>query len=276
MKKLIFMDIDGTLVDPKTHQIPNSALEAMQQAKRFGHRLFLCTGRSFAQIQEFMHLDVDGYICCAGAYVRTKEAVIYQAPFSANQIETFQQLFNEQGVEYNLEGERYCYLTQPALTFFKNMYAKHENTISIDELIQNKRLVGLENYSSEDVVCKACMFTQHHDDIRALQSRIGDDFSLLETSPKRAHNGFYYAELTHAHITKLQGIERIVQVYDVALQDCVAIGDTLNDFDMVEGCGIGIAMGNAVVELKESANFITTNAWEDGIAHAFRFVQSQS
>ena len=65
--KLLFFDIDGTLLD-YTGKIPASAKEALRQARLAGHRLVICCGRSGHQLSDWMFTDFDGIINCTGAH----------------------------------------------------------------------------------------------------------------------------------------------------------------------------------------------------------------
>ena len=67
MTKYIFLDIDGTLYSSATNETPESALRAIHKARQNGHKVFLCTGRSLAEIVTYLEYDIDGYILAAGA-----------------------------------------------------------------------------------------------------------------------------------------------------------------------------------------------------------------
>lgn len=75
--KLLFFDIDGTLLD-YTGKMPASAKEALRQARLAGHRLVICSGRSEHQLSDWMFTDFDGIINCTGARVIFKQNVIYE------------------------------------------------------------------------------------------------------------------------------------------------------------------------------------------------------
>ena len=75
--KLLFFDIDGTLLD-YTGKMPASAKEALRQARLTGHRLVICSGRSGHQLSDWMFTDFDGIINCTGARVIFKQNVIYE------------------------------------------------------------------------------------------------------------------------------------------------------------------------------------------------------
>jgi len=78
-----------------------------------------------------------------------------------------------------------------------------------------------------------------------------------------------FAEITDSSITKSSGIREILKVYGADMKDAVGIGDSGNDVDMIEACGLGIAMGNAYEDARKAADWITTDIDDDGIYNAF-------
>ena len=82
-RKLLFFDIDGTLLSEKTHTVPQSAKEALKKAKENGHLIFINTGRPISTIdQEIHNLNPDGYICGCGTYITYHDQVIYHHQLS--------------------------------------------------------------------------------------------------------------------------------------------------------------------------------------------------
>ncbi len=69
-RKLIFLDIDGTLTEPGKNVPPQSALEAIRRAQKKGHLVFLCTGRNYDMMKPLLAYDFDGFIASSGAYIR--------------------------------------------------------------------------------------------------------------------------------------------------------------------------------------------------------------
>ena len=65
-QKLIFLDIDGTLLPPGEMSAPASAVEAIRQARANGHKVFLCTGRNLRMTQPLFAYGFDGFVCYAG------------------------------------------------------------------------------------------------------------------------------------------------------------------------------------------------------------------
>ena len=67
-----------------------------------------------------------------------------------------------------------------------------------------------------------------------------------------------------------KGIDEIIRHFGIRLEETMAFGDGGNDVSMLRHAAIGVAMGNAVDEVKEHANYITTSVDEDGIANALK------
>ena len=79
-QKLIFLDIDGTLLPPGEMLIPQSTVEALRKARANGHKLFLCTGRNLRMTQPLLHYGFDGAVCSAGGYVFCGDKVLVDLP----------------------------------------------------------------------------------------------------------------------------------------------------------------------------------------------------
>ena len=80
-------------------------------------------------------------------------------------------------------------------------------------------------------------------------------------------------EVMNKGINKGNAVKILAQIYGIEQDEIIAIGDNENDISMIEYAGLGIAMGNAVDELKEKADYITGTYDEDGVAQAlWKFV----
>ena len=98
MSKYIFLDIDGTLYSTTIGKIPDSAQEAVRLARKNGHRIFLCTGRSLAEVSQYLNMDVDGFILGAGAMVYADHKRIFDHPIDAGSIARIKRLISSFGL----------------------------------------------------------------------------------------------------------------------------------------------------------------------------------
>ena len=83
--KIIFIDVDGTLVDYE-NKLPASADKAIKQARKNGHRVYICTGRSKAEVYPYLwDIGLDGMIGGNGSYVEDGDTVVMHQLITAEQ-----------------------------------------------------------------------------------------------------------------------------------------------------------------------------------------------
>lgn len=97
-KKLIFLDIDGTLTTPGSNVPPESALEAIRHAQAAGHKVFLCSGRNYDMLSPLLGYGFDGAVASGGGYVFAGDQVLFDCPMTAEQKDKALRLFAEGGV----------------------------------------------------------------------------------------------------------------------------------------------------------------------------------
>ena len=79
-KSALFFDIDGTILSEITKEIPESALEALNQAKKNGHKMYINTGRTYCNIPpQLRRFDFDGFLCGCGCYLVCNDEVVLES-----------------------------------------------------------------------------------------------------------------------------------------------------------------------------------------------------
>jgi HAD superfamily hydrolase (TIGR01484 family) len=78
--------------------------------------------------------------------------------------------------------------------------------------------------------------------------------------------GLFWVSVVNARATKLHAIVRLAELLGIYTKEIIGVGDSYNDFPLLEACGLKIAMGNAVPELKAIADFIAPSVEDDGVA----------
>ena len=120
-RKLLFFDIDGTLLSEKTHTVPQSAKEALKKAKENGHLIFINTGRPISTIdQEIHNLNPDGYICGCGTYITYHDQVIYHHQLSKERCKEIASLIKKYEIDAVLESKDHVYFN----THIKNSFVQ--------------------------------------------------------------------------------------------------------------------------------------------------------
>lgn len=112
MEKIIFIDVDGTLVDYDNH-LPESAVEAVRKARKNGHRVYICTGRSKAEVyQNIWDIGLDGMIGGNGSYVEDDGQVLMHQLITESQCRRIVDWLHERKLEFYLESNSGLYASE--------------------------------------------------------------------------------------------------------------------------------------------------------------------
>ena len=101
MSNIVFLDVDGTLIDYEA-KLPASAAKAVDQARAHGHKVYICTGCSKAEILQRNLCDLDGMIGGNGAYVEDNNHVVMHQCLSKEDVKN---MWKELEIDENVRGE---------------------------------------------------------------------------------------------------------------------------------------------------------------------------
>ena len=109
--KALFFDIDGTLFSEKTRQVPESAKEAIKEARRRGHQVFINTGRVYCHLAQIRsQVEADGYLCGCGTCVVVHGEILYRHAIPHDRGMQIKRDIDECGLDGVLEGTEGCYI----------------------------------------------------------------------------------------------------------------------------------------------------------------------
>lgn len=94
-------------------------------------------------------------------------------------------------------------------------------------------------------------------------AKFQDNFSVVQSEP-------YFIELMPQNVSKGNAVTELAARLNLTLDQVMAIGDQGNDLSMIKAAGTGVAMENAIDEVKQNAQFITANNNESGVAKAIQ------
>ena len=270
--KLIFIDIDGTLFDHKKDDIPESAKEAILNAKSKGHKIFLSTGRPYADIdKEILDLPLDGMIVSCGAVVYVENKPIYCKTYPQKELINLIQLMSVNNIGFSLDGIHKNYLSEEAFICLSGLMFKNNEDSELSRAMMAKNnCFPFEEMKEEDLkeVVKISIFTKNKESCEKLFQKIPD--SLTGFMYKNYHLDLYNGEISIKGITKATGLKQITSYLNKAIEDTVVIGDSLNDLDILQAAGLSICMGNGADECKKVADFTTKDISDDGLAYALQ------
>ena len=261
--RLVTIDVDGTLLDSSS-SLPPTVREAVNELDARGVGVVLATARSPAALRVVLrelHF-VPWLICFSGAWIGelelrslTSQRAWWEKRHSASVARWIVETALANNVEpnvYGLETWRVRTLTREILA--ESQITNTRPTIAAEVLDQNEEPYKILLVTGEDVAT-----ARLHDIAKLVQSRSTATFSKPN-----------YLEIIPLGVNKARSLATLAQLKGIELSQVAAIGDGLNDLEMPQEAGIGIAMGNAAQEVISAADWITATNDEGGVAHAVR------
>lgn len=270
-RKLIFLDIDGTLVCAM--QAPSEYVkQAVRGARANGHKVFLCTGRNMPIIgNEILEIGFDGVIASAGSHVEAEGKILFDSLLPEETIQECLRVFHKHGMYCRIETPEGIYTDPQMEELLRGAKPDPANSELIRmqrEIEAGIRILPYERYPGNGAY-KICFTSKDLESVEQTKKDLGNRFTYA-VHPYADSSTCFNGEIIPKGIDKGRGIEMICGYYGAKLSDTIAFGDSMNDYEMMRTAGISVAMGNACKELKRIADVICGNVWEDGIYYEFR------
>ena len=277
MSKIVFLDVDGTLINYEA-KLPASAADAVNQARANGHKVYICTGCSKAEIEQRNLCDLDGMIGGNGAYVEDNGKVVMHQGLTKEQVKHIVDWCNDRHLGFYLEANSgmYCndyMIEQGPGTMIKYALGKgadmEKAQQSSSNFINSFILLHGEDLYREDVNKISFILSKYQDH---LDSKV--EFEGLEANTWGGKGEVaLFGDLGPSGITKKHAIEVLLDYLGADQKDTISFGDAKIDLSMFELCAYNVAMGNGGPEIKEAADYITTDVDEDGLYNAFKYLK---
>lgn len=271
MGKIIFIDVDGTLVDYENH-LPESAVKAIRQARKNGHKVYICTGRSKAEVYPpLWEIGLDGMIGGNGSYVESEGVVVMHQLITLEQCKHIVDWLHERKLEFYLESNNGLFASEhfeeegePVI----QEYSKRKGKENADKIIVREvfpdMIFGGELYR-DDVNKVSFILRSYQDHLDSIQ-----EFPDLQPGTWGGKGEIaLFGDLGVKDITKAHAIDQLLNYLGAKREDTIAFGDAKVDIPMLEYCHIGVAMGSGGDEIKAMADYITDDVDQDGLYHAF-------
>lgn len=251
-KKILSFDLDMTLIDDRTNRIPQSALDAIEKVRN-EYRIVIATGRDLTlSVNQFVleQIRPDAYIHNNGAQVHVDGKRIYYHLFDKK---ILKQLL-EFGLEHNVCICSVIHNIQYATSTEKLKPIQH--LLNDPEKPINTNIMELLNLPVQTL------------------GLVGD-----EATAELMRNAFpelkfptvipgIWCDIMEPEVSKLFGMQKLLEYYGSTMQDVIAFGDSMNDFELLSAAGYSVAMNNGTEELKKIADMVTDDIDRDGIAKA--------
>lgn len=270
-RKILFIDVDGTLLDYENN-LPASADKAIKLARKNGHKVYICTGRSEGEVYDYIwDIGLDGMIGGNGAYVRDGDTIVLDQVIDADTERSVVDWLHEKGLEFYLESN-------------SGLYASENFETRADETVKEySRRKGKEGASDMTVrkLFPEMLFGEdlYRDDIKKISFVLDSYMDHIESKKAfpqlkagtwgGAGEIALFGDLGVKDITKAHAINALLEHLNADYEDTLAFGDAKVDIPMFELCGTGVAMGSGGDECKEAADYVTDDVDNDGLYNAF-------
>ncbi len=259
MKKVLILDIDGTLTNSKKEVTPKT-LEALLKIQEHGHTVIIASGRptqGVKWIADILKLEqYGGYVLCFNGArvtnVKTKE-IVYQQCFPKDCIAPL----CAYAKEHDMGLVTYENDTVIAAT-------RIDEYMEFEARLNHMQLKKVEDFAAYvDFDVNKCLFSAPVDKAPELEKELVNRYegklSIYRSEP-------FFIEAMPLGVDKAASLEHLFQIIGVDKENAIACGDGFNDMSMIQYAGVGVAMANAQEEVKQVADVVTarTND-EDGL-----------
>ncbi|WP_067840577.1 Cof-type HAD-IIB family hydrolase [Amphibacillus sediminis] len=257
---LIALDLDGTLLTDQ-QAISERSKSVIKKAREAGHIVVIATGRPHRASLDYYHelaLDTP-MINFNGAYLHHPTDKKWEVLHSPLPLRTAKGIIQ---TCYDLEVDNIMaeVLSNVYIDRYDSKLMEIVHTSKEDNPI---KIGSLKNLLNEDPTSLLIYPRDEHiDELRANLDR--DHAAVIEH--RRWGAPWNIIEIVRKGMNKAVALERVAHYYHIDPTEILAFGDEDNDLEMIEYAGVGVAMGNAIAQLKEMANYQTKTNQEDGVA----------
>lgn len=253
-KGLVAFDLDHTLLDHNTWKITPSALDGIELLKRNGYAVAIASGRDMKNNTSIVYLkevDPDILIHMNGTVVELRDKVLMERCMDKGLLERVLRFCEIHNFPLGFRLNEVDYFINPKdVLFFDSRYFGIYQDRHFDD-----------PWKLMDLPVRSLAFYGDKANSQILQKAFPELKVMMFSKD-------YGADVVEADYSKAEGIRRACEHFGISMDDTYAFGDSTNDIEMLKKVHVGIAMGNAVNETKDVADYITDKIDKDGIIKA--------
>lgn len=270
--KLIAFDLDGTFLDPKKNIHPDN-IKALEAAAEKGAVIVPATGRIVGGVpQQIRELPfIRYYVTVNGAFVydAVEDKAVARAEIPLEDALSLLRYEDSLGISYDCYQDGWGYMSA-------DMYDRAGEYVTDPGILKlvltlRTKVPELKEYlrqKGESVQKLQLYFTDMQERARQFET-LPDMFPDMAFTTSVPFN----IEINSSAATKGQGIAALCKLLGIKAEEVLAFGDDRNDADMIRFAGVGVAMENAIEELRAAADWVTASNSEAGVARGIeRFV----
>jgi Cof subfamily protein (haloacid dehalogenase superfamily) len=276
--RIAFLDVDGTLID-SGEVIAPSTIEAVQTARANGHLVYLSTGRASVEIYpKIRDIGFDGAISAGGGFGEIGDDLVISRTMPEEAVARMVEFYEESGYDFYLQSFDELYpspgVRRRFATYLEDDQERRgETRTDLESVTDEDQHPALRAFAdvrplSYSGIAKSVFLAGDLTAFDRVSEALSGEFHVITgTIP---HMGRGSGEVTLDGVNKGTTILMLLDLLGVDAASAIGIGDSTNDIEMLQLCGVGIAMGNATDAVKAHADEVTTSVLDDGVWNAFR------
>ena len=258
MKKAIFFDIDGTLIDASKGMIhlSDKVRSALNALKNSGNYIFIASGRPLDFLDpELVNFGFNGFLLMNGSVVIVDDKVVFAEAIDKTIIDDIVSTCEKFKIEYILQSHPKVYLKKN-FKRMENFYVSFK--IDVNNFVREFNPGDLPVYKMEFQTADA------RTDVAALYKKWLNSPELTGIVDPFHRNNM---ELYSSKNSKGSGILHALEYLGIDVKNSYAFGDGLNDIEMIQTVGCGMVMSSGNDKLKKFAKHVVPGVHEDGVAY---------
>ncbi len=252
--KIIFVDIDWTLLDHCAHDFDYVSIEGLKKAQENGVLVYLNTARPYEsvnQIELLKKFKPDGLICTNGGLIFSNDRVIMKNIIPSNFVSKVLEVCNKKHLEVEYGTIKDRYFSVPSNKYVTRYFQTF-----------NEKPCPVKEYTGEEVTSLLLMCPKRFD--KRLLKRIPKELDYFRFHP-------YGVDIRYIRNDKGKAIDFVLKYHNLSYDNALSIGDDMQDIFMFEKTKYSAAMGNGLEEVKKAATYIAKPISENGVLDALKY-----
>ena len=268
MIKLLASDIDGTIID-KDNRISPYNIEVIKKLNNSNINFTLCTGKTYLMTKELCQkMNATYGVFGNGTQIinlKTGEEILRNA-LRKEDIEKCIDIANSNNLHVHIYTDNKI-ISQSSLSYmaYRN-YKLYKDNIDFEVIEDLRQYINLNNpsilkliISGNNDLCKIKQEILQNQNLAVMKIK-----KYNEYKDKIINEEYEYLDIVPKSINKYNSLKRLCKYLNISNNEIMAIGDNINDIDMIENAAVGVAIGGSYEEVLKKASYVTKNSAKDG------------
>lgn len=247
--KIIFVDIDWTILDHQIHDWDYESLDVLKEAQNKGVLVYLCTARPYDSIMHtglFNLFTPDGTICTNGGVAFIKDELLFANIIPEETVRQIEKICNKHHLVLELSTDKERHFTNKANTYVHRYFSIFTEVMPVIKKYSNKNISQILLFAPEK-----------YD--KVLKKEFPSNMNLFRFDSCGVDVGMH-------NNTKGKAVKKVLKHLNIDKKYTIGIGDSFDDISMFKEVGLSIAMGNGSEEAKENASLVAPSISDHGVA----------